>query len=313
MKLSEVVNRYVTFKQSIGMKFQSEAGIFKSFCRVLGDINITEVEPDSVLAFISGKGPVTTWWHKKFIALNNFYRFAIGRGYADSSPLPMTIPKHPEPLVPYIYTQEELNRLVAATDILETSWSRLQTATFRTLLLTLYGTCLRISEALSLTLADVDLSDSLITVRQTKFYKSRLVPIGPKLTEVLNKYVSKRRQLPRPAGEDSAFLVARTGKAMPYDRAQKLFRKLCQHAGVHREDGGRYQPRIHDIRHSSVTHRLVAWYRQGADVQCLLPALSTYIGHKDIRGTQHYLSMIPELLDEALRRFERYALEVNHE
>ena len=313
MKLSQVVNQYVTFKQSIGMCFQTEAGILRSFCRVLGDINITEVEPDSVLVFISGKGPVTTWWHQKFIVLNGFYRFAIGRGYADSSPLPTTIPKRPEPLAPYIYTQEELRRLVAATDMLETSKSPLQAATFRTLLLTLYGTCLRISEALSLTLADVDLSDSLITVRQTKFYKSRLVPIGPKLTEVLNNYVSERRQLPQPAGENSAFLAARTGNALTYSWVKQVFANLRKRAGVHRKDGARYQPRIHDIRHTSATHRLVAWYRKGADVQRLLPVLATFLGHKDICGTQRYLSMIPELLDEALRRFERYTMEVNNE
>jgi len=314
MKLSQVVNQYVTFKQSIGMCYKNEAQMFRAFCRALGDINITEVEPGSVLAFISGKGPVTISWHYKFKILNGFYRFAIGRGYTDSSPLPTIIPKRPEPMTPYIYTQEELNRLVAATDILKTSRSPLQAATFRTLLLTLYGTCLRISEALSLTLADVDLSDSLITVRNTKFYKSRLVPIGPKLAEVLNKYVSKRRQLPQPAGEDSAFLAARTGKVLLYGWVKYLFRRLRKHANVHREDGAYFQPRIHDIRHTSATHRLVAWYRQGADIQRLLPALSTFLGHKDIRGTQRYLSMIPELLDEALHRFERYTIgEVNHE
>jgi site-specific recombinase XerD len=315
MKLSEVVSQYVTFKQSMGMRFRTQAKILKYFSRALGDISITEVDPDSVRTFISGKGPVTTYWHHKFSVLNGFYRFAISRGFIDFCPLPTAIPKRPEPLEPYIYTQDELRRLLATTDTLKSSSSPLQPATFRTLLLTLYGTCFRISEALSLTLADVDLSNSLITVRESKFYKSRLVPIGPRLTEVLGSYAGKRKKLPQPAGQDAAFFCRRTGNAVSYKWASKIFQRLRTRAGVLREQEARYQPRMHDIRHTSAVHRLVAWYREGADVQHLLPQLSTFMGHEDISGTQHYLSMIPELLEEASRRFERYALssEVNHE
>lgn len=314
MKLCQIVDKYITFKQSLGMRLRSQAITLKSFCRTLGDINIAEVRPGAMLAFISGKGPVTATWHQKFSVLTVFYRFAIGRGYAVSSPLPTTKPKRPRPLAPYVYTQDELRRLIAATDTLETRKSPLQATTFRTLLLTLYGTGLRIGEALSLTLDNVDLSDSLITVREAKFFKSRLVAIGPRLTETLEIYAGKRRKLPRPAGEDSAFFVTRTGNAMSYYRARTIFPILRKRAHIHREDGARYQPRIHDIRHAFAVHRLLAWYREGADVQRMLPLLSTHLGHRDISGTQTYLSMIPELLDEASRRFEKYALsEVNHE
>lgn len=314
MKLSHVVDKYVTFKQSIGMHFRTNARILRSFCRALGDINITEVEPDAVFAFISGKGPVTTFWHEKFSILRGFYRFAISRHYVNVSPLPTTTPKRPETSPPYIYTTEELTRLLAATDTLETSLSSLQASTFRTLLLTLYGTGIRISEALSLTLKDVELLNNLITVRNSKFFKTRLVPIGPTLTRTLEVYASKRRHLPQAAGKDSAFFVTRTGNAHCYDRINDVWQILRKRAAIHREDKGRYQPRIHDLRATFAVHRLVSWYREGADVQRLLPLLSTYLGHSDISGTQHYLPMIPELMDSARRRFEQYALsEVNHE
>lgn len=229
-------------------------------------------------------------------------------------PLPTTIPKRPESSTPYVYTTEELRRLIAGTEILETPKSPLQATTLRTLLLTLYGTGIRIGEALSLTLNNVDLSDSLITVRDTKFFKTRLVPIGPRLTQTLATYERKRHKLPLPAGKDSAFFATRTGNALSYAQVNQKFQILRKYACIHREDDARYQPRIHDIRGTFAVHTLVAWYREGADVQRLLPVLATYMGHTYVTGTQHYLSMIPELQNEANRRFEQYALsEVNHE
>ncbi len=315
MKLSRLVTEYIAFKRSMGVRFQSPPGILKAFCREMGDIEVTEVQPSAVQAFLAGKGAITSFWHIKFQVLSKFYHFLITRNYIESSPLPKTIPKRPEPMTPYIYTLEELRRLIAATDRLQSPLSPLRADTFRTLILTLYGTGLRIGEALSLTLTDVNLPESLIVVRNGKFFKTRLVPIGPRLRDTLQTYVQRRRQLPRPKGEDSAFFATRSGNALTYDQARKVFPILRELAGIRREKGARYQPRVHDIRHTTATHRLVAWYRQDANVQRLLPQLSTYLGHIDIAATQRYLSMTPELQNEANRRFEHYALqeESNHE
>lgn len=313
MKLSELVTEYVSLKQSIGMCYRPEAVILRSFCKAMGDIEIEEVNPDTAEAFLAGEGPITTFWHRKYEVLCGFYRFALTHGHIDKSPLPKTAPKRPETMAPYIYTTEELHRLLSATDSLHSPISPLQATTFRTILLTLYGTGLRISEALSLTIADVNVSDSLITVRNTKFYKTRLVPIGPRLTDHLDSYLKKRRLLPCQLKEDSAFFATRTGHALSYGRMQKTFSRLRTLSGIPRRDGTRYYPRIHDLRHTFSVHRLEAWYREGADVQRLLPQLSTYLGHTDVAETQCYLSMTPDLLREANLRFEHYALsEVNH-
>jgi len=121
----------------------------------------------------------------------------------------------------------------------------------RTLLLLLYGTGVRIGEALSLTLQDVDLAGCLLTVRDTKFFKTRLVPIGPRLTKVLMDYLSRRRQFPLPGGEASGFFATRTGLHLEYRRVNQLFCRLRQVAEIRREPSARYQPRIHDIRHYS--------------------------------------------------------------
>ena len=196
------------------------------------------------------------------------------------------------------------------TDILDNRRGcQVQPATYRTLLLLLYGTGLRINEALSLTLADVDLPASLLIIRNTKFFKNRWMPIGPQLTAILIRYAKTRRMLPRPARNKSAFLATCHGTALSRSMTEKIFRLLCQHAGIYRTDGGRFQPRLHDIRHTFVLNRLLSWYRAGADVQRLLPFLYTYIGHVDVAATHRYIAMTPELLHEASLRFQKYACE----
>jgi site-specific recombinase XerD len=311
MMLSALATQYVVHKQSMGMRFHTEARTLQSFCRTMGDIAIAEIAVDRVLAFIAGVGPVTRFWHRKHEVLRGLYRFAIARGYAASSPLPKIIPKPPQ-FVPYIFSQEELQRLLDATACCESPRSKLQPYTFRMLLLLLYGAGLRISEALSLTLANVDLPAGILIIRESKFYKTRLVPISPALTRALGVYVAQRAK-DHPAKPDGALFLTRTATPVARHTAENIFSRLRVRAGVLRRDGGRYQPRLHDLRHAFAVHRLVSWYRQGADVQRLLPQLATYLGHIHIAATQRYLTMTPELLHEAGQRFERYAREGQHE
>lgn len=311
MNLHNIIIDYVESKQSMGMRFNSEAVILKSFCKTLGNVDIEDVEYDSVTAYLVGRGPITSFWHRKFEALSGFYRYAIGRGYVTFCPLPSKKPKRPKPYIAYIYTTEEFRRLLAATDIFEKSRCHIDTVTFRTLLLLLFNTGLRIGEGMSLTLADVSPFNNLITIRETKFFKSRLVPIDPRLGSVLYDYSERKHTTSQ--NEHSPFFVKRNGLALTHTCVERTFRKLCNYCGIHREDGARYQPRLHDIRHTFALSRLLDWYRKGADVQHLLPHLSTYLGHVNISATQRYLTMTPELLSEASSRFEKYALsEVKH-
>jgi len=129
----------------------------------------------------------------------------------------------------------------------------------------------------------------------------------------LDNYVLHRRRLPLPAGEASTFFATHTGHRLQYAWIGQQFRRVRKAANIRRESSARYQPRIHDIRHTAAVHRIIAWYRAGADVQRLLPQLATYLGHVDIESTQQYLSITAELLREASLRFERYAQpEVHH-
>lgn len=167
---------------------------------------------------------------------------------------------------------------------------------------------MRISEALSLKLTNVDLTAGILTIRESKFYKTRLVPMSPALTGALGDYVARRAK-EHPTQSDAALFLTRTETPLARHTAENVFSRLRVRAGVLLQDGGRYQPRLHDLRHAFAVHRLVSWYRQGADVQRLLPQLATYLGHVHIAATQRYLTLTPELLHEASQRFERYARE----
>ncbi len=313
MKLAQVVHDYISLKQSLGSRFHTEATILKAFCNALGEGTIVDVKPHQVNSYLYGNGPVTLFWHRKYEALSGFYRFALGRGYVLHSPLPVIVPKRPQPFQPYIYSQQELRDLLKATGEYETSRTMLEEATLRTLLLLLYGAGLRIGEALALTHDDINLDAALLTICNSKFYKTRLVPTGLQLTAVLRTYANDRYQHAHSNALGASFFITRTGTAVTRGQAERAFVRLRDIAGIVREDGARYQPRLHDLRHSMAVHRLVAWYREGADVQRLLPQLATYLGHINLASTQRYLTMTPDLLHEASQRFKCYAqLEVHH-
>jgi integrase len=200
-------------------------------------------------------------------------------------------------MTPYIFTRDELRRVLDATARSRTS--ELEPSTMRVLLLLLYGAALRLGEALGLTIADVDLDTALLTIRDTKFYKTRLVPVGPDLCRVLQQYAEQRRGRPVAPPADATFLTGRSGRPLRAGTVRRAFARLRQSAGVRRTDGARYQPRLHDLRHTFVGHRVTTWYRSDAPVQQWLAPLSSYLGHGSIAATQVYHTMTPELLREA--------------
>ncbi len=232
-----------------------------------------------------------------------FYRYAISRGFVATSPLPLAIPKRPPAFQPYIYSHAELRRILDSTESCRRPRSDLDVPVMRSLLLLMYGTALRTSEALSLTIGDVDLRGATLTIRDSKFFKTRLVPIGPKTVQVLAEYAGRHTSSKKP---DAPFFVGWNSKQIPIHKFERAFKQIRLHAGLHRKGGPRYQPRLHDLRHTSAVHRLTRWYREGKDVQKLLPQLSVYMGHARLAATQAYLTMTPELLHEASLRFERY-------
>ena len=317
MRLITAVNQYIAYRRSFGESFKNNEKKLRGFVRMIGQrTTLVDVVPESISKYLAGTTPViTTSWHVKHQALRGFYRYAISRGYVTTSPLPVAIPKRPPPFIPYIYKVSDLRALFDTCFNYQKRKSRLEPYMLSMLLLLLYAAGLRISEAVALTLADVDLSQAILTIRETKFYKTRLVPLGKQLAENLLEYAVWRRKAKYSQDAGAPFFIGRDGKTVNQHTVGRVFKIIREKAGVRRNDGARYQPRIHDLRHTFAVHRLTAWYKEGADVQRLLPVLSVYLGHTCLASTSIYLTMTPALLEEAGRRFEQYALkeEVFHD
>ena len=311
MTLRDAIERFIASRRALGTRFRTETDVLMSFLkRVDGDVGCDAVTRAQACAFLAGNGRLTRTRALKYSVLTGFYSYAISHGFALCSPLPLPEhePRKPPARPPYVFTREELRRLLDAVRAHRRRCPSLDRDTFRTLLLLLYGAGLRTAEARHLTVADVDLSDAVLTVRVSKFYKSRLVPVGPQLVGVLRAYAKLRATRPYPHGKDSCFLAATDGTMLARGTVLSAFLRLRRQAGIRDPDGPRLPPGLHSLRHTFAVHRLIAWYRQGADVQRLLPVLSIYLGHARLADTQIYLSMTPELLEQASMRFERYAM-----
>ena len=304
MNLQRLIEQFISCQRSLGLPFISDAAILRAFGRSLSlRASIAGVQVRRVDAFLGKARPVTKTWFTRLSCLRCFFRYAASRGHITTLPLPTVMPQRPPVFVPYIYTQEEIRRLLRVIESYPQGTSTMEPVTIHTMILLYYGAGLRICEATNLTRTDVDLRGAVLTIRNTKFGKTRLVPVGPQLNRVLVQY-DRTRPKRRPA--DAPFFTTQGGGPVRHWRLEPKFRTLCNHAGIRRTDTHQ-QPRIHDFRHTFAVHRLTSWYQQGADVQRLLHHLSVYLGHVHLRHTQVYLSMTPELLREASQRFERYA------
>jgi integrase len=270
MTLCEAIEQYILWRRAHGAKFTTGANILRHFLGYAnGDAACDEVTTAQILAFLVGKGPLTRNRENKYCALAGFWRHAISRGHASRSPLPDNEPRSPVRALPYIYSPDELQRLFepANVEISRRGAVQLDEVTFRTLLLLLYGAGLRFSEATRLGLADVDLTEAVLTIRATKFYKSRLAPVGPQLAEVLKAYMPWRLRGNLERGQDSYFLANRDGTRLVHGTVHTAFAALRRIAGIHGAAGGRQIPRLHDLRHNSEYPIIPSDRREGVTSQ----------------------------------------------
>ena len=202
-------------------------------------------------------------------------------------------------LRPYIYTRDEIARLMAAARNLF-SPQKLRCHTYYHLVGLLATTGMRSGEAVRLANSDVNLAEGLITIRESKFGKSRVVPLHPTTVNSLAGYTARRDAFLKKAEAPTFFINERRG---PIGSPHKSFRDIRCAAGLEKTRD-HIRPRMHDLRHTFAVQTLLAWYRNGADVERNLPILSTFLGHSQVENTYWYLSSTPELLGAECERLE---------
>jgi integrase/recombinase XerD len=218
----------------------------------------------------------------------------------------MYLPRRSRP-APYIYTREEMNKIMAAARRLGPPGS-LRPVVISTLIGLLYATGIRIGEALNLTLGDIDLRRRLIEVREGKFKKSRYVPLSPSTASHIRTYLDRRRKAGFSTALTAYLFLNVIGTKHGHPGFVTAFLEILRELGIRGPKGER-GPRIHDLRHTFAVNRLMAWYRNGVTLGAKLPLLSTYLGHSTVTGTEVYLHATAELLESAGRRFhDHFAL-----
>jgi integrase len=301
--LRSALEDYLVLRRSMGFKLDRAARLLAQFvahCEVVGSATVTTRLALSWATLPTG---ASQNWHA--------YRLSVARGFARylalldervEVPPPDLLPNRSDRACPYLYSTEEV---VALMDAAKKLPSPLRRATFTTLLGLLYVTGMRIGEALHLDRDDVDLDQQVIVVRNSKFNKSRELPIHPSTVRALGAFLSQRDEL-CPRASSPAFFVSLAGTRILYCNFHLCFQGLVREAGLAARSP-RCRPRPHDLRHTFAVSTLIGWYRDGLEVEPRMPRLSTYLGHIHPAHTYWYLEAAPELLALAAARLEANA------
>jgi integrase len=293
MKLSEGIALYVDHKRANGIDFSKGHSNFTGLCRRIGDIQLSEISSHDVLRFLNGPKTSTVTFRAKHSQIRYFFEFMASRELMPEIRMPPNRPIVRQTFTPYIYTREELHRLLKATKG-RSRWAfnvLVAPQTLRAFLISLYATGSLVGELVRLTMRDVDLAAGTITIRSSRFDRKRRLPLSADLLRELQKYAAWKR---RTALVSETFFAKDDGTPLVARTMNTNFQRLRQKAGILRYDGAQYQPRMHDLRTTFAVHRITSWIRNKADLDRMLPALAVYMGQAGLASTERYLYLTPE-------------------
>lgn len=290
--LHEELDRYLVIRRAVGFKLARAELLLADFLRYLDAAGAEAITTEHALAWATlPPNGATSWWAQRLSVVRTFARHLHAIDPVHEVPPPGLVPARSHRAVPYLYSDDDITALMAAAGQLR---SPLRAATIQTIIGLLTVSGLRIGEALRLDRDDVDLAAGVLHIRQSKFGKSRQVPLHHSTLDALATYARRRDQLcPRP--QDPAFFVSLAGTRVLYCNFHLAWLDLVRQAGL-KPRSPRCRPRPHDLRHGFAVRTLLGWYRDGVDVAASMPLLSTYLGHVHPANTYWYLSAAPELL-----------------
>jgi integrase len=269
---------------------------FAAFLEERGEQTVTIA---AALDWVKAREPatVTTSSPRRITAVRGFARYMSGTDPATEVPLLGLVPYHQRRGRIFLYSDDDVAAIMTAAK--ETIAQPLRAATYYTLIGLLSAAGLRVGEAIKLDRSDVDWGQGVLHIRETKFGKSRLVPLQDSAMAELREYDTLRSRL-MPSPKDPSFFVSLTSRRLIYAVVCPTFRGLVNAAGV--GAGAPHPPRLHELRHSFAVRVLLHWYRTEDNIQSKIPSLSTYMGHREPACTYWYLSAAPELLALAAAR-----------
>lgn len=295
---------YLRLRRALGHQLDDAARLLPRFVAYLEGIGAPAITVEAALVWVQEPkaDPSSSVWMRRMSAVRGFARHMSGIDPANEIPPLGLVTFRPRWRQPFIYSDADIVALIEEVPRLIPTPFR--AATFQAMIGLLAATGMRVGEVIALGRADVDWAEGVITVRHSKFDKSRELPVDRTTVRALQRYAKRRdRQVPNPTSP--TFFVSGKGTPVIYADFSVKFRELVRDLGVGVDAA--HRPRLHDVRHSFAVNTLVRWHREGQDVGRLLPRLSTYLGHLTPGHTYWYLSAAPELLSLAAARLEKRA------
>jgi len=300
-ELAQSAEEYLAIRRALGFRLARHGRLLPSFVAFLEEAGASFISIDLALEWAKQPEGSPTWWRERLSIVRGFARYLSAIDPRTQVPPPNLLASRGRMnrrAVPYLYSGADIAALMLAAHNL----SPLQAATYETLIGLLAVTGMRIGELIRLDRDDLDDEHSLLVVRNTKFNKSRVVPLHETARDALHCYLRRRDEL-RPEVTGASLFISTTGTRLSYDVVQRIFARLCRQVGL-KARSERCRPRLHDLRHSFAVTTLLEWYQVGANVPALLPSLSTMLGHNDPADTYWYLQAAPELLALAAARLD---------
>lgn len=297
--LEQAMTDYLQLRRSLGHELADVGRMLPNFVSYLDAQGSPTVTIEAALAWAQQPATdrITSVGSRRMTAARGFARYLAGIHDDTQVPPPGLIPQPQRWRRPFIYSPADIDAVM--DQIRSSMTSPLRVATYQTLIGLLAVSGMRIGEAIKLDRSDVDWATGVLAIRESKFGKSRLVPLHPTAMAVLAEHTDLRDTWhPRP--KEPSFFVSLTRKRLSYAVVCQTFRQLVDNAGV--GAGAPSKPRLHDLRHTFAVRTMLEWYRSDQDVGAKLPALSTYLGHREPASTYRYLSATPELLALAAAR-----------
>jgi integrase len=298
--LEQHATDYLRIRRALGFKLERAEKLLGQYLVYLDTVGQERVSVENALDW--ARLPAArdgNWWAQRLSVVRCFATYLHALDPAHEIPPADVLVRRTRRAVPYLYTEQEIWGLMTATDQL---YSQLRRATYRTLIGLLAVTGMRVGEAIRLDRADLDAAAGVLTVRNSKFGKSRELPLHPTTVTALREYL-RIRGGHRHADVSDALLISQAGTRLIYCNVHTTFRQLRADAGLTARSAA-CRPRVHDLRHRFAVQTLLDWYRDGIDVPPRLPLLSTYMGHTHPRHTFWYLQAAPELMAIAGQRLE---------
>jgi integrase len=301
MRLREALKEYLKVRRMFGFKLTA-GSLLQGFVAYAENEDASYITRELAVRWATQpKNCQPGQWAKRLSMVSSFARYVSATDPRTEIPPENLLPYRFPRKNPYLYTDEEIARLIEAAKKLPSSLG-LRAATYATLFGLLAVTGMRMSEPIALDRDNVDLTQGILTVRRTKFGKSRIIPIHASTLEQLQHYAEIRDRL-CPWAQTRSFFISERGTRLAGRTVRRTFVHLSREIGLRGPDASR-GPRLHDLRHGFAVETLIRWYRAGVDVEQHLPELSTYLGHARVACTYWYITAVPELLRLATLRLE---------